>query len=143
MHIQKSECDGFTADDGFTASMVDYPTLVDNNIVNNENNFANIEEHLAVVNLGVDIENNAELSVPDSRVVNNESNIKLSAPDTSEVGENNVDPEADCVTTSCLSRKVGAIIITIVFIIIMFNTCLLLMWLNFSLSNICSEFSCL
>ena len=31
--------------------MVDYPTLVGNNIVTNENNFGNVEELLAVVNL--------------------------------------------------------------------------------------------
>ena len=64
LHIQKSECD--VTDDGFIASIVDYPTLVGNNIVTNESNFDNVEELLAVVNPEVDTENNIELSVLDS-----------------------------------------------------------------------------
>ena len=46
--------------------MVDYSTLVGNNIVTNESNFDNVEELLAVVNPEVDTENNIELSVLDS-----------------------------------------------------------------------------
>ena len=65
--------------------MVDYPALLDNNIVTNKNNFDNVEEHLAVVNLEVDIENNIELSIPDSSVVNAEGNIELLAPEVTTV----------------------------------------------------------
>ena len=43
--------------------MVDYPTLVGNNIVTNESNFGNVEELLAVVNLKLIL---GELSVPDN-----------------------------------------------------------------------------
>ena len=46
--------------------MVDYPTLVGNNIVANERNFGNVAKLLAVVNPEVDTENNVELSVPDN-----------------------------------------------------------------------------
>ena len=65
--------------------MVDYPALLDSNIVTNKNNFDNVEEHLAVVNLEVDIENNIELSIPDSPVVNGEGNIELLAPEVTTV----------------------------------------------------------
>ena len=38
--------------------------MIGNNIVTNESHFGNVEERLAVVNPGVDTENNVELSVP-------------------------------------------------------------------------------
>ena len=58
LHIQKLECE--VADDGFIASMVDYPTVVGNNIVANESNFGTVEKLLAVVNPEVEIENSVE-----------------------------------------------------------------------------------
>ena len=64
LHIQKSEYE--VADDAFITSMVDYSTLVSNDIVNNKSNLGNVEELLAVVNPEVDSENNVELSVLDN-----------------------------------------------------------------------------